>query len=226
VNGTVYVVDDDASLRQALENLLASFGLHVMSFASATEYVASTAPDVPVPSCLLLDIELPDVSGFELQRQLAAREHPPIVFITGHGDIPSSVRAMKAGAVDFLPKPFAPEELVPAIESAFQRHQATRDAQAELAELRTRYATLTPREREVLSLVVSGFLNKQSAAQLGIQEVTLQIHRSHAMRKMRAASFAELVRMAGKLGIATCPLRLRADSEAEDSASRRVGRSP
>ena len=199
VSGTVYVVDDDQGLRETLEDLLASFGLHVVSFASAMEYVANAKVDAP--SCLLLDVELPDINGLELQRQLAAQEHPPIVFITGHADIPSSVRAIKAGAVDFLAKPFNNQELLSAIHSAFQRQQETRDALSELAALRARLAILTPREREVLSLVVSGLLNKQSAAQLGISEVTMQIHRRQVMRKMAAESLADLVRMAVKLGI-------------------------
>jgi FixJ family two-component response regulator len=197
--GTVYLVDDDARLREALEDLLASFGLNVVSFASATEYVASSKLDAP--SCLLLDVELPDINGLELQRRLAAQEHPPIVFITGHGDIPSSVRAIKAGAVDFLAKPFNQAELLSAINSALMQHRETRDVRAELTALRARHATLTRREREVLSLVVSGLLNKQAAAQLGISEVTLQIHRGQVMRKMAADSLADLVRMAVKLGI-------------------------
>jgi FixJ family two-component response regulator len=200
-NGTVYVVDDDAHFRESLEDLLASLGLRVIAFASATEYVASAK--VGAPACLLLDVELPDINGLELQRRLAAEEHPPIVFMTGYGDIPSSVRAMKAGAVDFLAKPFNQNELLSAIESAFHREQETRAKRAELTALRARHATLTPREREVLVLVVSGLLNKQSAARLGISEVTMQIHRGQVMRKMEAHSLAELVRMAIKLGIAT-----------------------
>jgi FixJ family two-component response regulator len=198
--GTVYVVDDDQGMRETLEDLLASYGMHVVSFASASEYVANTRVDAP--SCLLLDLELPDINGLQLQRQLA-EDHPPIVFITGHADIPSSVRAIKAGAVDFLAKPFNNEELLSAIYSAFQCHQEKRGARAELSALRARYASLTPREREVLSLVVSGLLNKQAAAQLGISEVTLQIHRGQVMRKMEAESLADLVRMGVKLGIAT-----------------------
>jgi FixJ family two-component response regulator len=201
VNGIVYVVDDDSRFREALEDLLASFALQVVSFASAMEYVAS--PKVDAPSCLLLDVELPDVNGLELQRQLAAEEHPPIVFMTGYGDIPSSVRAMKAGAVDFLAKPFSKDDLLSAIDSALQRDREARKGRTELAALRTRHATLTPREREVLALVVSGLLNKQSAAQLGISEVTMQIHRGQVMRKMAAQSLADLVRMAVKLGITT-----------------------
>jgi FixJ family two-component response regulator len=200
-SGIVYVVDDDAGLRETLEDLLASLGLHVVSFASATEYVANARLDAP--SCLLLDVELPDINGFELPRQLASADHPPIVFITDHADIPSSVRAIKAGAVDFLAKPFNDEELLSAIYSAFLRHQETRSARAELAELRARHANLTPREREVLALVVSGLLNKQAAAQLKISEVTMQIHRGQVMRKMEAESLADLVRMAVKLDIAT-----------------------
>jgi FixJ family two-component response regulator len=202
VNGTVYVVDDDARFRESLGDLLAACGLHVVAFASATQYVASIKVGAR-PSCLLLDVELPDINGLELQRQLAGEEHPPIVFMTGYGDIPSSVRAIKAGAVDFLAKPFNQDALLSAINSAFRREQETREARAELTALRARHTTLTPREREVLSLVVSGLLNKQSAARLGISEVTMQIHRGQVMRKMEAHSLAELVRMAIKLGIAT-----------------------
>jgi FixJ family two-component response regulator len=198
---TIYVVDDDPRVREALEDLLASFGFHVIAFGSATEYIAGL--EVGEAACLILDVELPDINGLDLQRQLVDGEHPPIVFITGHGDIPSSVRAMKAGAVDFLAKPFSDAELLAAIDSAVQRNRETRHAQAELAELRARYAALTPREREVLPLVVSGLLNKQAAAELGIREVTLQIHRGQVMRKMGAHSLASLVRMSVKLGIAT-----------------------
>jgi FixJ family two-component response regulator len=196
---TVYVVDDDAAIREAMQDLLSSFGLHVLTFGSAADYVAST--HVSESACLVLDVELPDINGLDLQGQLAIGEHPPIVFITGHGDIPSSVRAMKAGAVDFLPKPFTPEQLLTAIQLGLQQHRDSRKSQLELAGLRSRYACLTPREREVLPLVVRGLLNKQAAAELGISEVTLQIHRSQVMRKMQADSVADLVRMSIKLGV-------------------------
>lgn len=195
----VYVVDDDPRMREALENLLTSFGFRVLMFGTAADYVASRKP--AVPSCLVLDVELPDVNGLDLQRRLAECEQPHIVFITGHADIPASVRAMKAGAVDFLPKPFSDAALLSAVESALERDREARVTNAELAALRRRHASLTPREREVLPLVVSGLLNKQAAARLGISQVTLQIHRGHVMRKMEASSFSELVRIAAKLGI-------------------------
>jgi FixJ family two-component response regulator len=151
------------------------------------------------PSCLVLDVSLPDINGLELQSSMARTDHPPIVFITGHGDVPSSVRAMKAGAIDFLTKPWSDEELLHAVHQALERDRLQRRARAELMELEGRFATLTPREREVLPLVASGLQNKQAAAQLGISEVTLQIHRSKIMQKMKAASLADLVRMAAKL---------------------------
>jgi FixJ family two-component response regulator len=195
----VYVVDDDSRLRDALAELLTSAELNVQTFGSATEYVAFPKPELP--ACLVLDVELPDMSGLELQRQLAAEEHPPIVFLTGHGDVPKSVRALKAGAVDFLTKPFSDLELLGAIETAIARDRESREKRAELASLRGRWSALTPREREVLPLVVKGLLNKQAAATLGISEVTLQIHRGKIMHKMDAKSLAELVRMAGVLGI-------------------------
>jgi len=196
---TVYVVDDDASVREAMQDLLSSFGLHVLTFGSAAEYVATTHS--AEPACLVLDVELPDINGLDLQHQLANGDHPPIVFITGHGDIPSSVRAIKAGAVDFLPKPFTPEQLLTAINTGLRQHRESRKSQSELAGLRSCYASLTPRERDVLPLVVRGLLNKQAAAELGISEVTLQIHRSQVMRKMHADSLADLVRMSIKLGV-------------------------
>mgnify|MGYP003582849573 FL=1 len=198
--GTVIVVDDDQSVRSAMEDLIGSLGFGIVTFASAAEYVASGP--YAVPACLVLDVKLPDMNGLELQRQLAGRDHPPIIFITGYGDIPSTVRAMKAGAVDFLSKPFDEQQLLAAIESAMTRHRLEQSAQAEVAELERRHETLTPREREVLPLVVRGLLNKQVAASLGISEVTLQIHRGNVMRKMQAESFADLVRMSIKLGIA------------------------
>ncbi|RAI02149.1 DNA-binding response regulator [Acuticoccus sediminis] len=195
----VYVVDDDARIREALDELLASHGMRAILFASAGDFVGAEKPDVP--ACLILDVELPDINGLELQRQIAAGEHPPIVFVTGHGDIPSSVRAIKEGAVDFLTKPFSDADLIAAVEAAVSLDRARRAARAELAELRQRYGELTPREREVLPLVVSGLLNKQAAAELGISEVTLQIHRRNVMSKMAAASLADLVRIAERLEV-------------------------
>ena len=179
----VYVVDDDHRVREAVEDLLASLRFSVQTFGSAAEYLQGAQPSGP--ACLILDIELPDINGLDLQRQLADVPHPPIVFITGHGNIPASVRAIKDGALDFLPKPFQPQELVSAVDAALEHDRTARLPREELAGLRQRYASLTPREREVLPLVVSGLLNKQAAAQLGITEVTLQIHRSQVMHKMR-----------------------------------------
>ena len=195
----VIIVDDDRRIRESLEQLLSSFDLESVAFESAAEYLAYAAPDVP--SCLILDVELPDINGLELQERLASGQHPPVVFVTGHGDIPSSVRAIKAGAVDFLTKPFSGTDLMRAVHSALGQDRATRRRVAQMQELRGRLATLTPREREILPLVASGLLNKQAAAELGISEVTLQIHRGNLMRKMVAGSLAELVRMAGTLGI-------------------------
>src|SRR5690349_12314727 len=195
----IFIVDDDDSLRRALVELLASRGLNAVAFGSAGEYVSAEKPDLP--ACLILDVELPDINGLDLQRQIAERDHPPIVFITGHGDIPSSVRAIKGGAVDFLTKPFSDEDLMAAIQAAIAQHRKLRSERAELDVLRQRYLDLTPREREVLPLVVSGLLNKQAAAELGISEVTLQIHRRNVMQKMAAASLADLVRIAEKLDI-------------------------
>jgi FixJ family two-component response regulator len=196
---TVYIVDDDHRIREALHDLLASLGLQAVSFESAAEYIAFPKPDRP--ACLLLDIELPDVNGLEFQRQLADVTHPPIIFITGHGDIPSSVRAIRAGAIDFLTKPFSEAALIDAIDRAIAQDRVARLESAEVMELQRRLASLTPREHEVLPLVASGLLNKQAAAELGISEITLQIHRSKIMQKMQASSLAELVRMAGRLGI-------------------------
>jgi FixJ family two-component response regulator len=195
----VFVVDDDASLRDALAELLSSANHEVETFGSAAEYLAFARPDLP--ACLVLDVELPDMNGLELQRRLDSDEHPPIVFLTGHGDVPRTVRALKAGAVDFLTKPFSDAELLSAIDAAIARDRERRHARAELSALRQRWDTLTPREREVLPLVVRGLLNKEAAVTLGISEVTLQIHRGRILHKMGAASLAELVRMAGRLGI-------------------------
>lgn len=195
----VFVVDDDPSVREALSGLLRAAGLQVSVFESAVEFLQAKKPDAP--ACLVLDLQLPDINGLELQRELAQADGPPVVFISGHGDIPSSVRAMKAGAIEFLPKPFSDQELLTAIHSAIAKDQGTRQSRSELAQLQKSYALLSTREREVLPLVVAGLTNKQSAAKLGIAEITLQIHRAQIMRKMVAHSVPELVRMAGKLGI-------------------------
>ena len=194
----VFVVDDDRGIREALTDLLSSFDLDVVAFGSAAEYIAYPKPDVP--ACLLLDVELPDANGLDLQSQ-GGEPQPQIVFITGHGDIPQSVRAIKAGAVDFLTKPLKELELIRAIRAAITQDRAARRERAALAELQRRLSCLTPREREVLPLVVSGLLNKQVAAELGISDVTIQIHRGRIMKKMEADSLAELVRMAGRLEI-------------------------
>src|SRR5688572_31807652 len=196
----VYVIDDDVRMCEALRELFTSLGVASATFGSVAEYVAYPKPELP--ACLILDVELPDISGLDFQRQLGDAYHPPIVFITGHGDIPSSVRAIKAGAVDFLAKPFTQSDLIAAMEAAVARDRHVRLERAERARLQQRYASLTPRERQVLPLIVSGLLNKQAAAELGISEVTLQIHRSRIMQKMAAESFADLVRMAGQLNIA------------------------
>jgi FixJ family two-component response regulator len=195
----VFVVDDDEALREALGELLAANGVQSALFQSAGDYIAADKPDLP--ACLILDVELPDINGLELQRQIAQGDHPPIVFITGHGDIPSSVRAIKHGAVDFLTKPFSDTALLGAIRSAIVQDRENRTRRAELALLRQHYRELSPREREVLPLVVSGLLNKQAAAELGISEVTLQIHRRSVMQKMAASSLADLVRIAERLEI-------------------------
>jgi len=185
---------------EALRELFTSLGMASVTFGSVAEYVAYQKPDLP--ACLILDVELPDISGLDFQRQLGDAYHPPIVFITGHGDIPSSVRAIKAGAVDFLAKPFSQPDLMAAVDAAITRDRHARLERAERARLQQRYSLLTPRESQVLPLIVSGLLNKQAAAELGISEVTLQIHRSRIMQKMAADSFADLVRMAGQLNIA------------------------
>jgi FixJ family two-component response regulator len=195
----VFVVDDDHRVREALSSLISSVGLRVSVFGSAAEFLESEKPDAP--ACLVLDLQLPDASGLELQQQLAAGDAPPIVFITGHGDIPSSVRAMKAGAIEFLSKPFDAQELLQAIEAAIDRDRIARQERSQLAELQRRHNLLTPREREVLPFVVAGFANKQTGADLGTSEITIGVHRGQIMRKMGAKSLAELVRMADRLGI-------------------------
>jgi FixJ family two-component response regulator len=196
----VFVVDDDPSVRRAIKRLVESVGLHVELFGSAAEFMSSPRPDVA--SCLVLDIRLPGISGLDFQRELAkAKNEIPTIFITGHGDIPMTVRAMKAGAVEFLTKPFRDQDLLDAIQVALERDRARRKRQAETAMLRERLESLTPREREVLPLVVSGLLNKQVAAEIGTTEATVKVHRSQLMRKMGADSLPELVRMAEKIGI-------------------------
>jgi FixJ family two-component response regulator len=195
----VFVVDDDDRIREAIGELLASHGIRAIGFESAGTYVGADRPETA--ACLILDVELPDINGLELQRQIGKGAHPPIVFITGHGDIPSSVRAIKHGAVDFLTKPFSEADLMTAVKAAIALDRTNRSERAERAILEQRYLALTPRERDVLPLVVSGLLNKQAAAQLGISEVTLQIHRRNVMQKMAAASLADLVRIAERLEI-------------------------
>jgi RNA polymerase sigma factor (sigma-70 family) len=196
----VFVVDDDPLLRDSVEDLLGSAGWAVQTFGSAAEFIASPRPDIA--ACLILDVELPDLSGLDLQTELAkSGVQVPIVFLTGHGDIPMSVRAMRAGAVGFLTKPFRKEELFDAIREALLRDAELRREKSESQELRKRLETLTPREREVLALVVNGLLNKQIAAELGTTEETVKVHRGRVMHKMGAGSLADLVRMAGKLGI-------------------------
>ena len=198
----VYVIDDDAQTREALKNLMRSVGLHVEVFASAQDFLRSKRPDIP--GCLVLDVRLRGLSGLDLQKRMTeAKIEVPIIFITGYGDIPMTVQAMKAGAVEFLTKPFRNQELLDAIQQALERDRTTREQRAKNDELHDRYDSLTPREREVMTLVVAGLLNKQIAGELGTSETTVKNHRHQLMEKMGADSVAELVKMAYKLGIAT-----------------------
>ena len=201
-DAVVFVVDDDVAMRRSLENLIRSVGLRVETFASAQEFLRSNREDVP--GCLVLDVRLPGLSGLDLQKRMAEADiEIPIIFITGHGDIPMTVQAMKAGAVEFLPKPFRDQELLDAIQQALERDRKCREQRAEVEVLRSRFNLLTPREREVMPLLVAGLLNKQIAAELGASETTVKIHKHHVMEKMRAGSLAELVRIADRIGIPT-----------------------
>lgn len=196
----VFVVDDDDSVRTALSSLIRSVGLRVETFSSTSEFVAAKRTDTP--SCLILDVRLPGVSGLDFQSELAKAHTPiPIIFITGHGDIPMSVKAMKAGAVEFLTKPFRDQDLLDAIQVALERSRSARESEKAAFELKARFETLTPREQEVMARVTSGLLNKQVAAEIGVSEITVKVHRGNVTRKMGAKSFAELVRMADMLGI-------------------------
>lgn len=199
-NAIVFVVEDDISMRRSLTNLFQSVGLDVVAFGSAREMLQSKLPDVV--SCLVLDIRLPGLSGLEFQAELARLNiHMPIIFITGHGDIPMSVRAMKGGAVDFLTKPFRDQELLDAVVAATERDRKRREAEQTVANLQSLFDTLSPREQAVMKLVATGLMNKQIAAELGLAEITVKIYRGHVMKKMRARSLADLIRMAETLGI-------------------------
>ncbi|WP_050383322.1 response regulator transcription factor [Bradyrhizobium pachyrhizi] len=199
-NAIVFVVEDDVSMRRSLTNLFQSVGLDVVAFGSAREMLQSTLPDVV--SCLVLDVRLPGLSGLEFQTELAKSSiHIPIIFITGHGDIPMSVRAMKGGAVDFLTKPFRDQELLDAVIAATERDRKRRQDEKTVANLKSLFETLSPREQAVMKLVATGLMNKQIAAELGLAEITVKIYRGHVMKKMRARSLADLIRMTEALGI-------------------------
>jgi FixJ family two-component response regulator len=203
VTPIVYVVDDDVSVRESLEMLIENAGWKPEVFASAQAFLSR--PRVAGPSCLVLDVTLPGLNGLELQEQLAGRTDMPIIFITGYGDVPMTVRAMKAGAVEFLTKPFRDDVLLDAIRDAIERSRAALRLDSEMRTLRTCYASLTPREREVMVLVVSGLLNKQVGGELGISEITVKAHRGQVMRKMNAESLPDLVTMAARLGLRSAP---------------------
>jgi FixJ family two-component response regulator len=196
----VFVIDDDASLRESLSSLLRSIGLHVELFDSAAKFLKSKRPDVP--SCLVLDVRLPGLSGLDFQSELIKNDiHVPIIFITGHGDIPMSVRAMKAGAIEFLTKPLREQDLLDAVQTGLDRDRARRESDKTVTELRSRYDSLTGREQEVIGYVASGLMNKQIAGEIGISEITVKVHRGNLMRKMGAKSLADLVRMVDALGL-------------------------
>ena len=196
----VFVIDDDPGVRQALQSLLRSVGLQAHTFSSAAEFLAGKVPDVP--SCLVLDVRLPGVSGLDFQAELAkAKIQTPIIFITGHGDIPMTVRAMKAGAVEFLPKPFRDQDLLDAVQVGLERDRARRSGDEAKSKLAANFQSLTSREQQVIALVTSGLMNKQVAAEIGVSEITVKVHRGNIMRKMGAKSLADLVRMADALGI-------------------------
>lgn len=212
----VFVVDDDISVRESLELMIEAEGWQAETFASAQAFLAR--PRFQAPSCLVLDVSLPDLNGLELQQRIAGdRTDMPIIFITGHGDVPMTVQAMKGGAIEFLTKPLANEMLVGAIGNALERSRATLAREAEMDVLRDAYATLTSREREVMALVVAGLLNKQIGGELGISEITVKAHRGHLMRKMHAASLADLVRMAARL-------RLASHNQTREAAKQRASR--
>ena len=196
----VFIVDDDSSIRDALRSLLSSVGLKVEAFASAGDFLKGKLPDAP--SCLVLDVRLPGVSGLDFQAELAkANVQIPIVFMTGHGDIPMTVRAMKAGAVEFLTKPFRDQDMLDAVQAALARDRARRDNERSLSKLKADFETLTPREQEVMGLVTAGLMNKQIAGEMGVSEITVKVHRGNVTRKMGAKSLADLVRMAETLGV-------------------------
>ena len=199
VTSVVFVIDDDVSVRESLELLIRTAGWKPRTFASAHEFLSDPQPSIPC--CLVLDVTLPGLNGLELQQRLAGRTDTPIIFITGHGDVPTSVQAMKAGAVEFLTKPFKDDVLLEAIRTALERSRAALRVNSEIGALKHRFESLTPREREVMALVVSGLLNKQVGGELGISEITVKAHRGQVMRKMQAGSLPDLVTMAARLGL-------------------------